>query len=103
MSDRLGRVNETFQRLLIYFITACTYRRQPILNNEDVHECLIAFASAGEIHGAWLALVSARGDEVKRKSLARFVESAKPFGHMTEFMRRSQTAPTKLDRSLVSA
>jgi len=54
MSDRLGRLNETFQRLPIYFITACTYRRQPILNNEDVHECLIAFASAGEIHGAWL-------------------------------------------------
>ncbi|SRR6266481_1827311 len=54
MSDRLGRLNETFQRLPIYFITACTYRRQPILNNEDVHECLIAFASEGEIHGAWL-------------------------------------------------
>ena len=43
-----------FQRLPIYFITACSHKREPILNDPDIHERLIQFATEGEERGAWL-------------------------------------------------
>jgi putative transposase len=54
MSERLRRLDETFQRLPIYFITACSHKREPILNDPDIHERLIQFATEGEERGAWL-------------------------------------------------
>ena len=40
-----------FQRLPIYFITACSHKREPILNDPDIHEPLIQFATEGEETG----------------------------------------------------
>lgn len=54
MSERLRRLDETFQRLPIYFITACSRKREPILNDPDIHEGLIQFVTEGEERGAWL-------------------------------------------------
>ncbi|PYL16625.1 MAG: hypothetical protein DME30_08935 [Verrucomicrobia bacterium] len=54
MPERLRRLDETFQQLPIYFVTACTHKREPSLNNPDIHERLIQFATEGEKRGAWL-------------------------------------------------
>jgi putative transposase len=54
MPERLRRLDETFQPLPIYFVTACTHKREPSLNNPDIHERLIQFATEGQKRGAWL-------------------------------------------------
>jgi putative transposase len=54
MPDRLRRLEETFERLPIYFITASTHERRPILDNADVHKRLTEFGKTGATHGAWL-------------------------------------------------
>src|SRR2546423_15713868 len=54
MRERLHRLEETFDPLPIYFVTACTHAHQPILSEIEVHQCLIRFGEAGESHGAWL-------------------------------------------------
>jgi putative transposase len=52
--ERLRRLESTFQRFPIYFITACTNERRSILDNEQIHGRLIEFGKKGEKHGAWL-------------------------------------------------
>jgi putative transposase len=54
MLERLHRLDYTFQRFPIYFITICINQRRPLLNNLDVHARLIEFGEEGEEHGAWL-------------------------------------------------
>ena len=54
MPDRLRRLDETFARFPIYFVTACTHKRAATLNDSDVHNCLIEFGQNGAEHGAWL-------------------------------------------------
>lgn len=54
MPERLRRLESTFQRLPIYFVTACTSERRRILDNGDVHEELIQFGHLGAERGAWL-------------------------------------------------
>jgi putative transposase len=54
MPERLRRLEYAFQRLPIYFVTACTCERRPILNNVDVRTGLIEFGEAGGDRGAWL-------------------------------------------------
>jgi putative transposase len=54
MPERPRRLNETFLQLPIYFITACTHKRQPCLNNLDIHQRLTEFGKAGEERAAWL-------------------------------------------------
>ena len=54
MPERLRRLDETFLELPIYFVTACTHKREPCLNNLDIHQRLTEFGKAGEERGAWL-------------------------------------------------
>jgi len=54
MAERLGRLESTFLRHPIYFITACTHQRQQILANAVVHSQWIKFAERGAHHGAWI-------------------------------------------------
>jgi putative transposase len=54
MSERLRRLEFTFQRAPIYFVTANTHERQPVLNNADVHARMIEFGEEGANRGAWL-------------------------------------------------
>src|SRR5437660_12924547 len=54
LPERLRRLEYTFQRLPIYFVTACTHERRPILNNADIHTRFIEFGKEGADHGAWL-------------------------------------------------
>ena len=54
MPERLRRLEYSFQRFPIYFVTACTRERRPVLNNPDIHARLVSFGKEGEKRGAWL-------------------------------------------------
>src|ERR1700737_4627411 len=52
--ERLRRLEYRFQRLPIYFVTACTHKRRRLLNNAAVQARLIEFGQTGNDRGAWL-------------------------------------------------
>jgi putative transposase len=52
--QRLRRLQGIYPRSPIYFITACTARRRPLLARSDVHDALLAYATAGPEHGVWI-------------------------------------------------
>jgi putative transposase len=54
MPERLRRLETVFQRHPIYFITASTHERRPILAHPTIQLRLTKFAEAGAAHGAWL-------------------------------------------------
>jgi len=64
MPERLRRLEETFERLPIYFVTACTHAHQRILSEIVVHERLIRFGKEGESLGAWLGAYGLMPDHV---------------------------------------
>ena len=51
---RLSRLERVFERHPIYFLTACTHRRLPLLHHPDVYHTVQRFAEAGPQSGAWL-------------------------------------------------
>ena len=54
MPERLRGLGYTFQRLPIYFVTACTHQREKILDSADIHTRLAEFGNERPGHGAWL-------------------------------------------------
>src|SRR5438552_15578723 len=52
--NRLGRLDRIYVRAPIYFLTACTAQRKPLLAKQDVHEAFITFARQGPAHGVWI-------------------------------------------------
>ncbi len=54
MPERLRGLGYTFQRLPIYFVTACTHQREKILDSADIHTRLAEFGNERPEHGAWL-------------------------------------------------
>ena len=54
MPERIRRLDKTFHRLPIYFVTATTHKREPILNNAAIHKRWIEFGKTGATRGAWL-------------------------------------------------
>ena len=54
MPNRLTRLERIHIRAPIYFVTACTAERKPLLAHADVHETFLAFAREGTAHGAWI-------------------------------------------------
>jgi len=53
-SLRLRRLARLFTASPVYFITACTHERHPVLANADVHEAFHAFAENAAERGAWV-------------------------------------------------
>ncbi len=52
--NRLGRLDRIYVRAPIYFLTACTAQRRPLLAKQDVHEAFIRFAKQGPAYGVWI-------------------------------------------------
>src|SRR5947209_12546895 len=52
--ERLQRLGRIFGSSPIYFVTACTFNRRPILADNAVHQAFLRFAEAGENHGAYV-------------------------------------------------
>lgn len=85
MPERLRRLESTFQRFPIYFITACTNERRSILDNEQIYGRLIEFGKEGEKHGAWLGAYVLMPDHLhafvaldeERVNLSNWIKSLK--------------------------
>ena len=54
MPERLRRLEGTFQRYPIYFVTACTHERKSVLTNAKVHDQFVQFGEQGSGRGAWV-------------------------------------------------
>ncbi|PYL15128.1 MAG: hypothetical protein DMF46_07120 [Verrucomicrobia bacterium] len=85
MPERLRRLEYTFQRLPIYFVTACTHERRPILNNGDIHTRFIEFGKEGADNGDWLGAYVLMADHLhafvviddERTTLSTWMKSLK--------------------------
>jgi REP element-mobilizing transposase RayT len=85
MTERLHRLEYVFQRLPIYFVTACTHERQRILNNADVHQQFVEFGIEGEAREAWLGAYILMPEHLhafvvvddERPKLSRWIKSLK--------------------------
>ena len=62
--ERLHRSEEVFERVPIYFVTACTHERRAILASNTVHDALKLFAESGPGHGAWIGAYVLMPDHV---------------------------------------
>ncbi len=54
MAERLRRLESTYERRPIYFVTAGTAERRELLANDLVHEALVRFARSAPERGAWV-------------------------------------------------
>jgi REP-associated tyrosine transposase len=54
MKPRLRRLDRVFVGHPIYFITACTHDRRPLLATTAAHEAFVKFAEQGAGRGAWV-------------------------------------------------
>ena len=54
MPERLRRLEETFERTPIYFVTSCTANRRQLLATPDIHSCFKAFSEFAPRHAAWV-------------------------------------------------
>lgn len=54
VKQRLRRLERTFIRHPVYFVTACTHDRRHLLTNTAVHEAFLTFAQKAPERGAWV-------------------------------------------------
>lgn len=54
MVERLRRLETTYERRPIYFVTACTAERRELLASELVHEAFLGFVEQASDRGAWV-------------------------------------------------
>jgi putative transposase len=54
MAERLRRLETTYERRPIYFVTACTADRRELLADTFVHETFLRFADNAAARGAWV-------------------------------------------------
>ena len=48
---RLRRLEGVYVRSPIYFVTACTAERKPLLANESIHQAFVTYSRQAEKHG----------------------------------------------------
>ena len=85
LKPRLARLEMVYVRSPVYFVTACTENRRPILANESIHQSFIDFATRGEKLGAWVGRYVLMPDHLhlfvslddERRMLERWVKSLK--------------------------
>ena len=80
---RLRRLDRVFVDSPIYFITACSMDRRPILHCEVVHNAFRSFCLNSPLHGAWIGRYVLMPDHlhlflnVEEISLSKWVKSLK--------------------------
>jgi putative transposase len=53
-TERLKRLDRTFDASPIYFLTTCTAHRRPMLATPQLHDAFLQFAHSGKDHGAYI-------------------------------------------------
>ena len=83
-AERLRRLDRIFDSYPIYFVTACTVNRRPILTHPEVHRTFLEFCRSGEDHGAFVGAYVVMPDHIHfflalgaDKSLSRWMKSLK--------------------------
>ena len=54
MAELLRRLETTYERWPIYFVTACTADRRELLASDLIHEAFVGFVKKGSARGAWV-------------------------------------------------
>jgi putative transposase len=54
VTERLGRLDFTYKRCPIYFVTACTANRRQLLHNCATHDTFKKFAASAAAYDAWV-------------------------------------------------
>lgn len=54
MSERLRRLEVSYERRPIYFVTACTAARRELLASNSIHEAFLRFVEEASNRGAWV-------------------------------------------------
>lgn len=52
--ERLRRLDRIFSPIPIFFVTACTFDRKPVLASGEIHKAFLEFAHRGEEHSAYI-------------------------------------------------
>src|SRR6266480_2793197 len=98
MRQRLKRLVIIYQHSPIYFVTACTAKRQNLLANELIHSAFKAFAASGQEYGAWVGAYVLMPDHVhlfvaiddQKLSLSEWMKSLK--GTLSSKLRAGQNS-----------
>jgi len=85
MTERLHRLETTFQRYPIYFVTACTHDRRHLLADIAIQTRLLEFGKEGEMRGDWLGAYALMPDHLhlfvaiddSRANLSTWIKSLK--------------------------
>ena len=83
--ERLRRLDRVYLPSPVYFVTACTADRKPILASEQVYDALLDYAATGPQHGAWIGAFVLMPDHIhffvaldeEKVPLSPFVKSLK--------------------------
>jgi REP-associated tyrosine transposase len=82
--ERLRRLDRIFARSPVFFVTACSFGRHPVLANAEVHHSFIEFAQAGETYGAYVGAYVLMPDHIhlfvairKERTLSDWMKSLK--------------------------
>jgi len=110
--NRLGRLDRIYVRAPIYFLTACTAQRKPLLAKQDVHEAFIRFAKQGPAHGVWIGAYVLMPDhlhafvalDAQGVNLSALMKSLKECAveEITRTRRRPATLAERIFRPLVA-
>lgn len=85
MPERPRRLDRVYLRAPIYFITACTAKRRPLLACEEVHSTFVEFSGNGEAFAAWVGVYVLMPDHLRafvaldeeRRALSSWMKSLK--------------------------
>ena len=110
--NRLGRLDRIYVRAPIYFLTACTAQRRPLLAKQDVHEAFIRFAKQSPAHGVWIGAYVLMPDhlhafvalDAQGVNLSALMKSLKECAveEITRTRRRPATLAERIFRPLVA-
>ena len=108
MPERVRRLEETFERTPIYFVTSCTANRRQLLATSNVHGCFKAFSESAPRHGAWVGAYVLMPDHLhlfvaiddQRINLSNWMKSLKVLSLQTCGQQRSNH-PTGRRASLI--
>ena len=91
---RLQRLKRIFVRSPIFFVTTCTFDRQPVLGNAAIHDAFLDFAKGGEAHGVYIGAYVIMPDH-----LHLFV-AVEPDKQLSVWMKSLKNSLSKTLRSL---
>ena len=94
MAERLRRLETTYERWPIYFVTSCTAGRLALLANDQIHQTFLDFARQARDRGAWVGRYILMPDHVHL-----FVTVEDERIRLSEWIRSLKTSISKALRS----